>query len=276
MTDDFPDDVAPLLVLAAGQRCGSTLVQRLLCSHPRVRIWGEHVGQLRPLLTARQRLGLWTEANGKAGRNELAANGYHGFLANLTPERSAIDEACTAFIETLFAAPARKAGRPIWGFKEVRYGLPDVLLLRELFPKLRVVHVVRDPRDVLRSLDEWERAGGWSRADTELSLRNWVRVAGSFVAGGTDPDLRGYILPIRYEDLVHFSPAWTHAIAEHCSLDADRLDTSVFDRRVHTAGPRGREDRQLREWSALPSSLRALVDDEELHMVASSHGYDLG
>ena len=59
----------PLLVLAAGQRCGSTLVQRLLCSHPRVRVWGEHVGQLRQVLTARQRLNLWSEANGMAGRN---------------------------------------------------------------------------------------------------------------------------------------------------------------------------------------------------------------
>ena len=134
MTDPTCVDTAPLLVLAAGQRCGSTLVQRLLCSHPRVRIWGEHVGQLRQVLTARQRLRLWTETNGMAGRNELAASGYHGFIANLTPERSDIDKACAAFIETLFAARHASEGRPFWGFKEVRYGLPDVLLLRELFP----------------------------------------------------------------------------------------------------------------------------------------------
>lgn len=149
------DDTAPLLVLGAGQRCGSTLVQRLLCSHPRVRIWGEHVGQLRQLLTAGNRLRLWSETNGMAGRNELVTNGYQGFIANVTPERGDIDRACVSFIETLFADPARAAGRPIWGFKEVRYGLPDVLLLRELFPQLRAVAVVRDPRDVLRSLDEW-------------------------------------------------------------------------------------------------------------------------
>src|SRR5882724_2553786 len=97
------DDTVPLLVLAAGQRCGSTLVQRLLCSHPRVRIWGEHVGQLRPLLSAGQRLRRWTETNGMAGRNELAASGYQGFIANLTPERRDIDAACVSFIETLFA-----------------------------------------------------------------------------------------------------------------------------------------------------------------------------
>jgi hypothetical protein len=167
------------------------------------------------------------------------------------------------------------AGRPIWGFKEVRYGLPDVLLLRELFPQLRVVHVVRDPRDVLCSLDEWERSGGWSRVETERSLRHWLSVAGSFAATGTDPHLRSFILPVRYEDLVHFSQWWTNAVAEHCNLEADLLDKSVFDQWVHTAGPRGRADRQLREWSDLPASLRALIDDEDIQMVASTYGYDL-
>lgn len=269
-------DTAPLLVLAAGQRCGSTLVQRLLSSHPRVRIWGEHVGALRQMLTARQRLRLWSDSNGMAGRRELESAGYNGFIANLVPESGQIDAACVAFIETLFAAPARDEGRPVWGFKEVRYGLPDVLLLRDLFSRLRVILVVRDPRDVLRSLDEWENIGGWNRVGTEDSLRNWHRVAGSFVGSDTDPHLRSFILHVRYEDLVRFSPAWTTAIAEHCGLDADLLDASVFDQRVHTAGTRGRTDRRLREWSELPASLRALVDDEDLKMVASTYGYDLG
>lgn len=268
------EDTAPLLVLAAGQRCGSTLVQRLLCSHPQVRIWGEHVGQLHNVLAVGQRLRLWTETSGMSGRSELAASGYQGFIANLTPERSDIDKACVAYIETLFAKPAYDAGRPIWGFKEVRYGLPDVLLLRELFPQLRAVQVVRDPRDVLRSLDEWERRG-WSRVNTELSLRHWLDVAGSFVATACDPHLRSFILPVRYEDLIHFSQWWTKAIAAHCNLDVDLLDESVFEQRVHTAGPRGRADRQLREWSDLPESLRELIDSEDVRLVASMYGYDL-
>jgi hypothetical protein len=240
-----------------------------------VLIWGEHVGQLRHVLVASQRLRLWTEANGMAGRNELAANGYQGFIANLTPERSVIDDACFTYIETLFAKPAREVGRTIWGFKEVCYGLSDVLLLREFFPRLRVVQLVRDPRDVLRSLDEWERSGGWSRVDTDKALRRWLDVARSFVATATDPHLRSFILSIRYEDLVNFRHTWTQANAEHCNLEADLLDESVFDQWVHTAGPRGRADRQLREWTALPASLRAIVDDEDLQMVASTYGYDL-
>ncbi|MDA2892498.1 sulfotransferase [Mycolicibacterium sp. BiH015] len=268
------DQPGPLLVLAAGQRCGSTLIQRLLCSHPQVRIWGEHAGQLRPLPAVGQRLARWSESSGMAGRQELDRHGHQGFIANLMPERSAVDAACIAFVESLFAAPARAQGRPIWGFKEVHYRLSDVLTLRRLLPGVRVITLVRDPRHVLRSLDEWERHGGWTRTRTEQALRLWAEVASSFLPAADDPGLREFVLPIRYEDLVSFSHGWTEAIAGHCRLDPSQLDEAVFAEKVHTAGPRGRATRALREWSALPTSLRALVDDE-IVTVASAYGYDL-
>lgn len=266
---------APLLVLGAGQRCGSTVIQRLLCSHPAVHIWGEHAGQLRQVLTVTQRLLRWTESSGRAGRHEFAEYGYHGFIANLTPQPRHIDAAAAAFVETLFAHPARDAGRPVWGFKEVRYRLAEVLTLRRLFPNLRVIQVVRDPRDVLRSLDEWERRGGWTRSRTEQCVRDWCDVAGSFIPAGDDTELRRFILPVRYEDLTAQHRGWTGVIAQHCELDATMLDESVFGVRVHTVGPHGRSDRPLRDWRDLPPPLRALLDDDELRSVASAYGYDL-
>jgi hypothetical protein len=269
------DVATPLLVLAAGQRCGSTLVQRLLCSHPRVMIWGEHVGQLRPILAAAERLRFWADHDAVLARGEMAAHGYQGFIANLMPERSYIDDACRAFIETLFAKPAFEVARPIWGFKEVRYGLSDALLLQRLFPQLRVIQIVRDPRDVLRSLEEWESHPEWTRRNTEAALRDWLTVARSFIGSGTDPDLRKLILTVRYEDLICDTRRWSIAIADHCKLDEESFDHTVFDKRVHTSGGYANLDRQLHEWSELPATLRALTDDEEIHLVASAYGYDL-
>lgn len=269
------DVATPLLVLAAGQRCGSTLVQRLLCSHPRVMIWGEHVGQLRPILAAAKRLRFWADHDAVLARDEMAAHGYQGFIANLMPERSYIDDACRAFIETLFAKPAFEVARPIWGFKEVRYGLSDALLLQRLFPQLRVIQIVRDPRDVLRSLEEWESHPGWTRRNTEAALRDWLTVARSFIGSGTDPDLRRLILTVRYEDLISDTRRWSTAIADHCKLDEESFDHTVFDKRVHTSGRYANLDRQLHEWSELPATLRALTDDQEIHLVASAYGYDL-
>ena len=269
------DGATPLLVLAAGQRCGSTLAQRLLCSHPRVMIWGEHDGQLRQVLAAVERLRFWADHDAVAARNELATSGYQGFIANLTPERSHIDDACRAFIETLFAKPALALGRPIWGFKEVRYRLQDALLLQGLFPRLRVIQIVRDPRDVLRSLDNWEGHPGWTRRNTEEALRYWLQVSSSFVGSDADCDLRKLTLTVRYEDLIADTRGWSAAIANHCELDAKSFDHTVFNNRVHTDVSYGETGRELRQWSELPASLRSLIDDEEIHQVASAYGYDL-
>jgi LPS sulfotransferase NodH len=266
---------APLLILAAGQRCGSTLIQRLLSSHPAVLIWGEHAGQLRQLLAAGQRLREWTADHGQLGRQGYERAGHQSFMANLTPEAVHIDSAVRAFTETLFARPAESAGRPVWGFKEVRYGLPEAAALQALFPGCRVVHIVRDPRDILRSLDVWERDGsGWPRSDTEVVVRDWTRVAGSFWSAPAD--VPGWVLRVRYEDLTSDPARWCARISEHCGLDAELLDAKVFDRRIHAVGLRGRTRRDLRDWADLPASLRALLDDDEVRGAASACGYDLG
>ena len=67
---------------------------------------------------------------------------------------------------------------------------------------------------------------------------------------------------------------------EHCDRQPLRtrrkvLRSPVFDNRVHTDVSYGETDRELRQWSELPASLRSLIDDEEIHQAASAYGYDL-
>lgn len=263
---------APLLILAAGQRCGSTLVQRLLSSSPDVLIWGEHAGQLREVLAVGERLAGWTADFGEPGRQGFARSGHQSFMANMTPEAVHIDEAVRAFVEVLFARPAAELGRKVWGFKEVRYGLAEATALQKLFPDCRVVHITRDPRDILRSLEVWERSG-WQRSDTELAVGDWARVGASFWSGPAD--LPPWVLRVRYEDLVADPPGWCTRIAEHCGLDEAQLDTGVFDRRIHAVGLAGRTRRTILDWADLPPSMRALLDGEEIRAVATACGYDL-
>jgi hypothetical protein len=265
----------PLLILAAGQRCGSTLIQRLLSSHPDVLIWGEHAGQLRPVLEVAERLRAWSGDAGRHGRLGYAYAGHQSFMANITPEVDSIDEAVRAFTEALFAGPAISMGRPVWGFKEVRYGLPEAIAIRTLFPDCRVVHLVRDPRDILRSLDVWERSDGpWHRHDTTVAVADWIRVGRSF---WLRPDeLPSWVLRLRYEDLISDPTQWCTRIGEHCGLDPGRFDAGVFDKRIHGIGLRGMTRRDLRDWTALPDSLRGLLDDDEVRLIGRACGYDLG
>ena len=263
---------APLLVLAAGQRCGSTLVQRLLSSHPEVLIWGEHAGQLREVLAAGAGLNVWMGKHAEHAWLGYARSGHQSFMANLMPEAGAIDEAMRAFVESLFARPAAALGRQVWGFKEVRYGLAEAVAFQKLFPDCRVVHVMRDPRDILRSLEVWER-GSWPRSDTELAIQDWARVGASFWC--EPADLPPWVLRVRYEDLIVDPSYWRSRIAEHCGLEVDLLDQSVFGRRIHATGLGGRARRTILDWADLPASLRALLDDEQIRLVANACGYHL-
>src|SRR5438874_131876 len=76
----------PILVLGTGNRCGSTLIQRLLSSHPDVLIWGEHGGQLSQLLAAGAGIHDWSNRLGSRARAMFADGGYQSFMANLLPE----------------------------------------------------------------------------------------------------------------------------------------------------------------------------------------------
>ena len=135
-----------------------------------------------------------------------------------------------------------------------------------------MVHIVRDPRDILRSLEVWER-GEWPRSDTEIAVRDWTRVAASFWSAATE--LPPWVLRVRYEDLIADPAHWCARLAEHCGLEEDLLDRRVFDRRIHAVGLGGRVRRTILDWPDLPASLRALLDDDEVRRVGQACGYAL-
>src|SRR5438067_1533618 len=253
MTSDPAE--APILVLASGQRCGSTLVQRLLTSHPGVLIWGEHGGHLRDLLKMTDILRQWDAGVSAPGREAFEAGGYQSWMANVLPGPEPVRDAARAWLLTFFGEPAAQRGRPRWGFKEVRFGMPEAWEFRKLFPKTVVIHVTRDPRDVLVSLDWWERGRGdaWTREYTEIAMRDWIAVNESFLEArevGLD-----WFLSVRYEDVIADPDRFTEATARLVGTETRQFDRSVFETRIHDYENR---ERELREWEKLPRDLRAL------------------
>lgn len=265
---------SPILVLSAGQRCGSTLVQRLLSSHPDVLIWGEHAGQLRPVIAAVSRMRLWSDEDGREARDAFETDGYQSFMSNLLPEAERVDEALRQFLRTLFEEPAAARGKSVWGIKEVRYGLPEARALHHLFPDAVVIHLLRDPRDVLCSLDFWERRySWWARRNTEMAMRDWLRITESFLycPAETAPGT----LRLRYEDITRDPVAARELIGAHASLDPAKFDADVFANKIHITGADGGRPRTTSDWSSLSPALRALLDRDDIRMVAAACGYDL-
>ncbi|MFF3567168.1 sulfotransferase family protein [Nocardia jiangxiensis] len=255
---------SPLLIFGAGQRCGSTLVQRLISSHPEAFIWGEQHGRFGELLDAFESLIGHSAEYGEAGRIEFAVHGYQGFLANLMPEPAEMQGAFTQFCTRLFQAPDAR----VWGFKEVRFDRAFAERLQRYLPGVRVIFIVRDPRDVLSSLDEWEARGWWTRADTELSFENWKRIAASFLEAGSVP-----VLSVRYEDFIADREAAARNVGEFAGLDVAGFDMSVFDRKVHNLGLW--DERELRPWQDMAIDLRYLLFDEGLRATAEAYDYHL-
>jgi Sulfotransferase family len=265
-------EAAPILVLASGQRCGSTLIQRLLTSHPDILVWGEHGGQIRDVLEASRSMKLWDEGvQGPVLRKEFDEDDAHqGWIANLLAGPEAFADAARAYLETVFAQPAAARGRNRWGFKEVRFGLDEANLVRDLYPGTKVVHVTRDPRKVLISLDAWERGKGfWQRAFTEESVRRWRDVNDSFLVERAGSE---WVSSWRFEDVVADPGAFTDAIVRFLGIDRSDLDESVFHRPLHGYPKDPRLD--LRPFDELEPDLRALLDDDGLRRVAAEYGYE--
>ena len=183
--------LSPVVVTSPTTRCGTTLIQRLLSDSDNALIYGEEIGnQLRTLtlllVDQLSRYDLGADEADEAFRTALAES-----LRDWRPGFSPPSEVMLRiWIETFYQLPwgladfGRSIGRPLWGFKWPGYGAEHVQALLKLMPQSRIVYVVRDVFDALRS----------------AKARRFVRTA---------------------EDASAFCSAWTHNILGLGDMFAD-------------------------------------------------------
>lgn len=218
------DETAPIFILASSQRSGTTLLQRLLNSHPEVMIWGEQDGYLERWLQEFSRLEAWAE-NKLPEYKDFQRAGYNQFLPNICPPGPALKRAAQAHVLGLFQLPTLDLGRPIWGFKEVRYTADLAVMLQDLFPKARFIHVTRDIRDVFLSLKRWELSDNWQPEWTTEVLKRWVIINDSFEQRSRELN---QLVRVKYEDMVADSDAFTDNLETFLKMSAGSLDKTVF------------------------------------------------
>jgi hypothetical protein len=277
----------PVFVLSSG-RCGSTLLQRLLNSNPRLAIAGEHGGFLRSLsasyftairLEVLQKNVFARKNSRKTFAKKIRASDKMVAWENFFTHED-FAEAYRNFIRSLFCFdPALR-----WGFKEIGYGVKDevVEMLRALFPEARFIFLLRHPLDVVvskatafprpRKLAQAALKGDDAAAERYRSLlndyaANWGRLYSHLLElAETDP----FSFTLGYEDLVARSAKTLAGLEAFLGEGAFDVD-SVFQHQVNV-GPGNQEIKRLAV-DVLLADWDKIV--EEIGAPAAKAGYDL-
>ena len=201
------EDESPIFLLSTGWRSGSTLLQRILVTDPRVLLWGEPLGEMAlisEIATMLVRLPTLSQEDVYAENDAVFASLATSWIATLCPPGVDFRASLRALLTRWLAYPARQRGFQRWGFKEVRMGATEATLLHCLYPRAKFVLLSRNPFDCYRSLSH----SGWHhlyyrrpdiRIDSAAGLaRHWNRIALSWSELPSNfPAFR-----IKYEDLI--------------------------------------------------------------------------
>ncbi len=205
------DTEAPIFLVSTGWRTGSTLLQRILVTDPRLFLWGEPLSHVTIVSTIAEMvndlrprdLKLWyTQPNlNKLNSSWLATS----WIANLYPYGDDFRSALRSLFDRWLGEPTRQRGFARWGLKEVRLGAVEASLLYWLYPNAKFVMISRHPYDCYVSLC----GTGWRpvyhrrptlRVDSVTAFaRYWNRLA---VGWSQLPE--GFpSFHVKYEDLVN-------------------------------------------------------------------------
>lgn len=262
----------PIFLFSSGNRCGSTLLQRLLNSCADVLIWGEQGGYLNSFLREYHILLEW-ESRHSSNRRTFLIEGYDNFVPNMVPEAHELREAALAHIVALFGIPAAKLGKSRWGFKEVRYGAQVALFLQDCFPRAHFIHLTRHIVECFISMKRWEESPDpWNRKWTESSIADWERINASFI---NKADRIPNFLSVKYEDMIANPNGFIEMLSRFLEIAPDSFDQNIFDKRIHGIGSAGRVERPKLTPSDLNAKERALLSTASIVEIAEAIGYKI-
>ena len=254
---NLPEDTetAPVFVLSAGWRSGSTFLQRMLMQE--CFVWGEPYGHACPIPAMAETLRCFTNhwPEPPFFSKDMAPDRLESrFIANLYPSVAALKVAHEAWFRELFERPAKEAGAKRWGLKEVRLTIDHAHYLKWLFPAAKFVFLFRNPYDAWRSFAARRDAGArWYRrwpdqpVNAERFGQHWRESVSGFLDGYQAVD--GFL--VRYEDLaagkiaeletylgfplsrralkLNPSDGWSHRKGRIKPEDLDVLDSALGD-----------------------------------------------
>lgn len=223
------DTVMPVFVVGM-PRSGTTLVEQILAAHPRVHgageadeialaalaLGGDRIDGDDPAAYPRAMAGLAPAPLVAAAERVLAA--YRASADRARPADAAADW------------PARIVDKTTINFLHVG-------LIHTLFPRARIIHTLRDPRDTAVSCLLHNFTGAALNFTNDLGDLGVVLRTKDRLMAHWHEALPGVVLDVPYESLVADVEGWTRRMLDHVGLEwSERcLEFHALDRRVKTA-----------------------------------------
>jgi hypothetical protein len=229
---ELVSELEPLFVTAPVTRCGTTLLQRLICSAPNALLFGESVAtdMENGLFISYPRALMYDTSRGEV-RDKLDAvlsGDVNRWLLDLTP---GIDEYLPA-LRRQYESPligardsAARHGRAIWGVKYPRWPASRIDLLRSVIPRGRWIYIHRDVIECLRSAKgrgELVRPG-----DVAAYAQEWTM---NLTFALSQPRDERFLI-VDYADLARDPEAFLRRIEQHSG--ARPIDRDVLRHRVN-------------------------------------------
>lgn len=225
------DGESPIFLFSAGWRAGSTLLQRLIMSDPKVLLWGEPYDECGIIQAMANTL--------KAFRKGWPPKAYYfggskpasgDWVANFFPVPTHLQRGHRAFFERAFAEPAKLAGAERWGIKEVRLNVEHAHYLRWVYRNAKFLFLYRNPLHAYQSYCRYGRNWYDTWPDKPVFTptafgRHWKTLTEGFLKDGKALGA----LVVRYEDLVEDRGDVVKRIEQHLNVEIDR---SVLDDKV--------------------------------------------
>lgn len=191
-------DVKPPVFVLGSQRSGTTMLRLMLNNHPKLAIPHESAF----ITIYYKRLASYGDLCRQDNVRRLLDDvARHPLVqrGKLIPDPEAVlarpIHSYSDFVDAVFRSYAEARGKSRWGDKTPFY-TPDIDVIRCIFPRAKIVHLVRDGRDVVLSQKSIE----WMSSNLPKLVLDWQWK--TTIAHKVGAVMGNDFLEVRYEDLV--------------------------------------------------------------------------
>jgi len=225
-------DLDPLVLTSPTPRCGTTLLQRLLCSSQSALIYGEKCAQDLELLLNICIFKTQEYHCGRAAYEQELQKVLHGevnhWLLELMPD---IDGYLSVLQKSALAGIAYcreyaiRSGRPVWGMKYPGWSPITLRLISNVMPGARFIFILRNLADCVKSAKAQRMI--YTKEEVHQFCQKWLE--GVTYANGMCSNDAALVL--HYEDLVAQPEETLAQLASFSGLHD--LDRSVLEHKIN-------------------------------------------